>query len=451
MKPILPAVTVRDRELLDRLSQHEPLSTSELHLLFFSGLRTCRRRLSRLEAADLLVRVFPTRSTRGGSAEALWFLSPNGRRVIGAPARRLPGLSIPDLEHRRAGAHFFLALIERSLNRPGEGLYAGSASSRHRKAPGRACARTGTAATCCPRARSLSTWSSTVAASLPAGSRASSTTTVKHSRPTRAASRGTSCSSARVRGGLRTSHAALRLALRGCGAPSRANATRCYPAKASNARSASYPQDPASPATAPRTASVVAGAAPRPRAPGGRQRERRPTHPRAPRGKAEQEDPRPSPVARRRARARRSEVEQTATTTNGAHNQRSVRIAWRWLGLVSREHRARAAGRPHRPAQADPCLGVAGMARPERGEDAVSDLATSGNERDSVDKCYIVSYDFKDGSIQTEGLRVRDEDGPCHADRGAVAAAARQGRRAGREYDPASWCDPRARGRQRRR
>jgi hypothetical protein len=104
--PCLPAVTVRDRELLDRLSQHEPLSTSELHLLFFSGLRTCRRRLSRLEAAGLLVRVFPTRSTRSGSAEALWFLSPNGRRAIGAPGRRLPGLSIPDLEHRRAAAAF---------------------------------------------------------------------------------------------------------------------------------------------------------------------------------------------------------------------------------------------------------------------------------------------------------------------------------------------------------
>ena len=68
------------------------------------------------------MRVFPTRSTRGGSAEALWFLSPNGRRAIGAPGRRLPGLSIPDLEHRRAAA-FFIALIERSLARPGEGLY----------------------------------------------------------------------------------------------------------------------------------------------------------------------------------------------------------------------------------------------------------------------------------------------------------------------------------------
>jgi hypothetical protein len=123
MTPSLPPVTVRDRELLDRLSQHEPLSTSELHLLFFTGLRTCRRRLSRLEAAGLLVRVFPTRSTRGGSAEALWFLSPNGRRVIGAPARRLPGLSIPDLEHRRAAAAFFLELVKRSLPRREEGLY----------------------------------------------------------------------------------------------------------------------------------------------------------------------------------------------------------------------------------------------------------------------------------------------------------------------------------------
>jgi hypothetical protein len=121
--PYIPAVTLRDRELLDRLSQHEPLSTSELHLLYFSGLRTCRRRLLKLEAGGLLMRVFPTRSTRGGSAEALWFLSPNGRRAIGAPGRRLPGLSIPDLEHRRATAAFFLALIERSLSRPGEGLY----------------------------------------------------------------------------------------------------------------------------------------------------------------------------------------------------------------------------------------------------------------------------------------------------------------------------------------
>jgi hypothetical protein len=123
MTPSLPPVTARDRELLDRLSQHEPLSTSELHLLFFTGLRTCRRRLSRLEAAGLLVRVFPTRSTRGGSAEALWFLSPNGRRVIGAPGRRPPGLSIPDLEHRRAVARFFVGLIERSFTRPGEGVY----------------------------------------------------------------------------------------------------------------------------------------------------------------------------------------------------------------------------------------------------------------------------------------------------------------------------------------
>jgi hypothetical protein len=123
MTPSLVAVTARDRELLDRLSQHEPLSTSELRLLFFSGVRTCRERLVKLEAQDLLTRVYPARDHRGGRTEALWFLSPHGRRTIGAPGRRPPGLSIPDLEHRRAVARFFVGRIEWSVTRPGEGVY----------------------------------------------------------------------------------------------------------------------------------------------------------------------------------------------------------------------------------------------------------------------------------------------------------------------------------------
>jgi hypothetical protein len=121
--PSLIAVTARDRELLDRLSEHEPLSTSELCLLFFTGVRACRERLVKLEAKDLLTRVYPARDHRGGRTEALWFLSPNGRRTLGASQRRPPGLSIPDLEHRRATARFFLGLVERSLSRPGEGVY----------------------------------------------------------------------------------------------------------------------------------------------------------------------------------------------------------------------------------------------------------------------------------------------------------------------------------------
>lgn len=123
MTASLPVVTARDRELLDRLSQSEPLSTSELCLLFFSCLRVCRRRLAKLEGQDLLTRVYPARSHRGGTSEALWFLSSRGRRTIGAPGRRQPGLSIPDLEHRRATARFFLNLIERSLTTRGEGVY----------------------------------------------------------------------------------------------------------------------------------------------------------------------------------------------------------------------------------------------------------------------------------------------------------------------------------------
>jgi len=116
-------VTLRDRELLDRLAQHEPLSTSEVCLLFFSGARACRGRLLKLEGQKLLARVYPSREWRGGATEALWFLSPHGRQMIGASARRPPGLSIPDLEHRRAAAGFFLDLVRGSLDRPGEGLY----------------------------------------------------------------------------------------------------------------------------------------------------------------------------------------------------------------------------------------------------------------------------------------------------------------------------------------
>lgn len=116
-------LTARDQDLLDRLNEHEPLTTSELRLLFFTGESRCRRRLRALEAHELLVRVYPTRSERGGSSEALWFLSTEGRRVVGAPGRRPPGLSIPDLDHRRAVARFFCSLIERSLDREAEGLW----------------------------------------------------------------------------------------------------------------------------------------------------------------------------------------------------------------------------------------------------------------------------------------------------------------------------------------
>jgi Replication-relaxation len=116
-------VTLRDRELLDRLAQHEPLSTSELCLLFFTGARACRGRLLKLEQQKLLSRVYPSREWRGGATEALWFLSPHGRKMIGAPSRRPPGLSIPDLEHRRAVASFFIGLVKQGLAAHDEGLY----------------------------------------------------------------------------------------------------------------------------------------------------------------------------------------------------------------------------------------------------------------------------------------------------------------------------------------
>lgn len=131
MRPLpSPILTDRDLAILHRLAEHEPLTTRELRLLFFSGLRSCQSRLKLLENARVLSRVYPARSSRGGKSEPLWFLTPHGRRMIAAPARRPPGLSIPDLEHRRAVARFFLALIERSVQCEGEGLYTWYGESR---------------------------------------------------------------------------------------------------------------------------------------------------------------------------------------------------------------------------------------------------------------------------------------------------------------------------------
>src|SRR5579871_1941011 len=83
MRPLpSPSPTDRDLAILHRLAEHEPLTTSELHLLFFAGLRTCQSRLKLLDEAELLCRVYPARSSRGGKSEPLWFLTPHGRRMI---------------------------------------------------------------------------------------------------------------------------------------------------------------------------------------------------------------------------------------------------------------------------------------------------------------------------------------------------------------------------------
>ena len=116
-------LTDRDRAILHRLAEHEPLTTSELCLLFFTGPRTCRARLKLLTDIELLQRVYPAGTSRGGKSEPLYFLTPKARTLLEAPARRVPALSIPDLEHRRAVSRFFLSLIERSLIREGEGVY----------------------------------------------------------------------------------------------------------------------------------------------------------------------------------------------------------------------------------------------------------------------------------------------------------------------------------------
>jgi hypothetical protein len=143
----LLSLTERDREILGRLAEHEPLSSSELCLLFFTGGRSARLRLCHLEDNGLLERVYPARSRRGGGTEALWFLSATGRRAIAAPQRRPPSLSIPDLEHRRAVARLFCQLVDSIARTRASG--AGTAS----EAPnGHSAARSG------PTASAATSW-----------------------------------------------------------------------------------------------------------------------------------------------------------------------------------------------------------------------------------------------------------------------------------------------------
>jgi hypothetical protein len=128
-RPPLPALTERDEALLAQLAEHEPLSTSELRLIFFTGARACRARLNQLEQHQLVLRVYPAAGRRG-TCEALWFLTSEGRTLLGAPQRRVPSLSIPDLEHRRDVAVFFAALIRRGLQHQREGLWCWHGESR---------------------------------------------------------------------------------------------------------------------------------------------------------------------------------------------------------------------------------------------------------------------------------------------------------------------------------
>jgi hypothetical protein len=134
-RPPLPALTERDRALLAQLAEHEPLATGELLLLFFTGARTCRVRLTQLEQQRLLLRVYPT-AGRKGTSEALWFLTAEARALLGAPARRTPSLSLPDLEHRRAVARFMCRLIERSLRQSGKGLWCWHGETRAQQGAG---------------------------------------------------------------------------------------------------------------------------------------------------------------------------------------------------------------------------------------------------------------------------------------------------------------------------
>ena len=198
-------------------------------------------------AADAPRRCGSSHPTAGGRS---------GRRHAGRRACRSPTSSTAARSPR-----FFLALIERSLTRPRGGLYRWLGEQQ---------AQEGTGASVRPDGYGrylLADGEITFYLEIDrahragaAGEERSSTPTAKRSPPTRTATAGTSCSSAKAGGDLPTSRAARRPARRGCGAPSTASATRCYPPASNNALHRATRRASPAPAVVSRTASAGAGA-----------------------------------------------------------------------------------------------------------------------------------------------------------------------------------------------
>jgi hypothetical protein len=83
----LAHLTSRDRRLLTLLDEHLVLTTDQLHQAFFTGARTCQRRLQLLHQHRLLDR-FRFASFHGGQHQWKWTLGPTGARFQAAATHR---------------------------------------------------------------------------------------------------------------------------------------------------------------------------------------------------------------------------------------------------------------------------------------------------------------------------------------------------------------------------
>jgi hypothetical protein len=127
--PIYPHLTDRDRNLLQRLDEHQVLTTGQIHRLLFHARRTCQLRLNELRALGLVDRFrFPR--TGGGSHPWHWTLAQRGQQfqaaTAGRPeptarasAQRVHRLSAsPRLPHLLLTNEFFVRLAVHARHHP---------------------------------------------------------------------------------------------------------------------------------------------------------------------------------------------------------------------------------------------------------------------------------------------------------------------------------------------
>lgn len=118
-------LTVRDREIVFALYQHQLLTTDQLMLLFFSSKRRAQDRLRFLYEERVLDRFYPPRPYGLGKPQAHWLLDEGGAILVAASLelerkelrwrRRDDWGSYPQLAHRLEANRFVTDLIAATL------------------------------------------------------------------------------------------------------------------------------------------------------------------------------------------------------------------------------------------------------------------------------------------------------------------------------------------------
>lgn len=131
---VLAWLQPQDRLLIRLLSEHELLTTFQIHTLLFTNLRVCQRRLARLRQLRLLHGFRHPDPDHGRSGPARWTLGPLGLRLVAAETgqpfptprtvqQRLERVAGSTQQAHRLGTNqFFIDLITHTRIRPGSRL-----------------------------------------------------------------------------------------------------------------------------------------------------------------------------------------------------------------------------------------------------------------------------------------------------------------------------------------